>query len=102
MYLGEREPRYLFRIKNNTSRAVEVVATRADTTLKSFIVQPKNQTVFDAQVSSEAALSEIAFRVNLDYVPPQPPDTTETEASEPAPNEDEPTDTASQPAEADN
>lgn len=68
------ERRYDFRIVNNTERAVEVVATRGEMEIKRLVVQPESTQRFIVLAVSEEELKEISFQVNLDFVPPAPPE----------------------------
>jgi len=109
-YFGGEKAWYVFRIVNNTDRAVEVVAMRGGETIKSLVVQAENHAGFEVPVASEEELNEISFQVNLDYKPPAAsaetaetaapaevvaPEGEEGEAASEAP---EPTETEAEPA----
>jgi hypothetical protein len=66
------QPRYVFRISNNTGHAVEVVARRGEAEIRRLVVEPDKLAAFEAPVASEDDLKEIVLDVNLLYVSPEP------------------------------
>ena len=72
IYVGSGTPSYSFKIVNNTERSVQVIGTRGETEFGSVVVEANGKKELHADVSSEADLKEISFKVVPDYVAPTP------------------------------